>query len=89
VPRDHARANGLAVTAGVLVLSVEPDSPASRAGVAGGDVILSLGEQAVAAVDDLHRYLTQDRIGASLPLTVLRRGRRIRLTIAPVEATSR
>jgi S1-C subfamily serine protease len=89
VPRDHARANGLAVTAGVLVLSVEPDSPASRAGVAGGDVILTRGEQAVAAVDDLHRYLTQDRIGASLPLTVLRRGRRIRLTIAPVEATSR
>ena len=86
VPRDHARANGLAVTSGVLVLSVERDSPADRAGVAGGDVILSLGDQAVAGVDDLHRYLTQERIGASLPLTVLRRGRRIRLTIVPVEA---
>ncbi len=86
VPREHARANGLAVNSGVLVLSVEPDSPASRAGVAGGDVILSLGEQAVAGVDDLHRYLTQERIGVSLPLTVLRRGRRIRLTIVPVEA---
>ena len=86
VPRDHARANGLAVTSGVLVLSVERDSPASRAGVAGGDVILSLGEQAVAGVDDLHRHLTQERIGVSLALTVLRRGRRIRLTIAPVEA---
>jgi S1-C subfamily serine protease len=89
VPRDHARANGLAVTSGVLVLSVEPDSPASRAGVAGGDVILSLGEQAVAGVDDLHRHLTQERIGASLALSALRRGRRIRLTISPVEATSR
>ncbi|HET9268389.1 MAG TPA: trypsin-like peptidase domain-containing protein [Vicinamibacterales bacterium] len=88
VPRDHARANGLAVTSGVLVLSVERDSPASRAGVAGGDVILSLGEQAVAGVDDLHRYLTQERIGVSLPLTVLRRGRRIRLTISPLEARS-
>ena len=88
VPRDHARANGLAVTSGVLVLSVERDSPASRAGVAGGDVIVSLGEQAVAGVDDLHRYLTQERIGVSLPLTVLRRGRRIRLTISPLEARS-
>jgi S1-C subfamily serine protease len=85
VPRDHARANGLAVTSGVLVLSVEPDSPASRAGLAGGDVILSLGEQAVAGVDDLHRYLTSERIGVSLTLTVLRRGRRIRLTIVPIE----
>ena len=86
VPRDHARANGLAVTSGVLVLSVEPDSPASRAGVTAGDVILSLGEQPVAGVDDLHRHLTQEHIGVSLPLTVLRRGRRIRLTIVPVEA---
>ena len=86
VPREHARANGLAVTSGVLVLSVEAESPARRAGVAAGDVILSLGEEPVAGVDDLHRSLTEERIGVSLPLTVLRRGRRIRLTIVPVEA---
>jgi S1-C subfamily serine protease len=86
VPREQARANGLAVTSGVLVLSIEAASPASRAGLAEGDVILSLGDHAVAGVDDLHRYLTEERIGTSLPLAVLRRGRRIRLTIVPAEA---
>ena len=86
VPREHARANGLAVTSGVLVLSIEAASPASRAGLAEGDVILSLGDHGVAGVDDLHRYLTEERIGTSLPLAVLRRGRRIRLTIVPAEA---
>ena len=86
VPRDHARANGLAVTSGVLVLSVEQGSPASRAGLAEGDVILSIGERPVAGVDDLHRYLTEEQIGASLTLTALRRGRRLRVTIVPAEA---
>jgi S1-C subfamily serine protease len=86
VPAAHARVNRLAVTSGVLVLSVEPDSPAGRAGVREGDVIVALGESGVAGVDDLHRCLTAERIGLSLPLTVLRRGRRIRCTVVPAEA---
>ena len=86
VPREQARANGLAVASGVLVLSIEAGSPASRAGLAEGDVILSLGEHPVAGVDDLHRLLTEERIGVELPFTVLRRGRRIRLTVVPAEA---
>jgi len=89
VPREQARANGLAATSGVLVLSVEPGSPAGRAALAEGDVILSLGDQAVGGVDDLHRFLTEDRIGVSLPLIALRRGRRIRMTIVPAEAPAR
>jgi S1-C subfamily serine protease len=86
IPRAHARANGLAVSSGVLVLSVEPDSPASRAGLAEGDVILALGDSGVGGLDDLHRCLTEERIGVSLPITLLRRGRRVRRTIVPVEA---
>jgi len=89
VPREQARANGLAATSGVLVLSVEPGSPASRAAVAEGDVIVSLGDSPVGGVDDLHRFLTEERIGVGLPLTVLRRGKRIRLTIEPAEAPAR
>jgi S1-C subfamily serine protease len=86
VPREQARATGLAVTSGVLVLSIESGSPASRAGLAEGDVIVSLGDHSVAGVDDLHRLLTEERIGLDLPLTALRRGRRIRLTIVPAES---
>jgi len=86
VPREQARANGLAVTSGVLVLSVEPESPAGRASVAEGDVILSLGDQPVGGVDDLHRFLTEEKIGVGLPLVALRRGKRIGVTIVPAEA---
>ena len=86
VPRTQARANRLAVTSGVLVLSVEPDSPASRAGLLEGDVILALGDSPVSGVDDLHLYLREERIGVTLPLTVLRRGRRVRCIVVPVEA---
>jgi S1-C subfamily serine protease len=86
VPREHARASGLAVASGVLVLSVEQGSPAHRAGLAEGDVIVSLGEHQVAGLDDLHRLLTDERIGESLPVTVLRRGRRVRCTIVLAEA---
>jgi S1-C subfamily serine protease len=86
VPREHARAAGLAVASGVLVLSVEQGSPAHRAGLAEGDVIVSLADHQVAGIDDLHRLLTDERIGESLPLTLLRRGRRVRCTIVPAEA---
>ncbi|HEV8395907.1 MAG TPA: trypsin-like peptidase domain-containing protein [Vicinamibacterales bacterium] len=86
VPREQARANGLAVTSGVLVLSVEPGSPAGRASLAEGDVILSLGDQSVGGVDDLHRFLTEEKIGVSLPLVALRRGKRMGVTIVPAEA---
>ena len=89
VPREQARANVLAATSGVLVLSVEPGSPASHAALAEGDVIVSLGDSPVGGVDDLHRFLTEERIGVGLPLTVLRRGKRIRLTIEPAEAPAR
>jgi S1-C subfamily serine protease len=88
VPREQARANGLAVTSGVLVLSIEEGSPASRAGLAEGDVIVSLGGVPVAGVDDLHRELTEERIGQSLVLTLLRRGRRLRCAVVPVDGSA-
>src|SRR3954463_5909840 len=62
IPRTVARENQLAVTSGVFVTSVEPDSPALTAGVRDGDVIVAFGNDAVTGVDDLLRLLTEDRI---------------------------
>src|SRR5438445_1072516 len=85
IPRALARANQLAVSSGVLVVSVGKESPAATAGLRDGDVILACADEVVAAVDDLHRHLTEDRIGAPTTFTVLRKGQRRQLTVVPVE----
>ena len=73
---------------GVVVLSTEPNSPAQRAGLREGDVIIALEGQPVAGVDDLHRLLTEVRVAATSELTVLRGTERLRLGIVPQEAVS-
>jgi S1-C subfamily serine protease len=85
IPRALARVNQLAVSSGVLVAAVESGSPAAVAGLQQGDVILSLASHPVTGIDDLHRYLTDDHIGTSLELTILRRGERRKSVIVPTE----
>jgi S1-C subfamily serine protease len=68
---------------GVLVLSVEDDSPAARAGVREGDVVVGLDDQPVSGIDDLHRVLSEDRIDREVELVVLRERDRLRLWATP------
>jgi len=85
IPRPIARANQLAVTSGVFVVSVEARSPAAAAGLRDGDVVLAFAGQPVTGVDDLHRLLTDARIGIETPMTILRRGARRQMTLIPAE----
>jgi S1-C subfamily serine protease len=71
---------------GVVVLGVEEDSPAKLAGLREGDVIVALDGHPVAGVDDLHRVLTDVRVGVSSSLTVLRWTEKLELKIVPEEA---
>lgn len=86
VPRALARAHHLAVTTAVLVASVEPGSPAARAGVLERDLVLAFADHAVAGVDDLHRCLTGERIGVPSPMVVLRAGERRTLVVVPADS---
>jgi S1-C subfamily serine protease len=86
IPRAVARANQLAVSSGVFVISVERDSPAAVAGLRDGDVVLGFAGEAVAGLDDLHRALTGDRIGVPSPLVILRAAQRRELTVIPGES---
>jgi S1-C subfamily serine protease len=72
---------------GVQVVDVAPDSPAHRAGLKEGDVIISLGSEPVANVDDIHRRLTREVIGKSQGVVLLR-GWTVRLekSIVPAES---
>jgi S1-C subfamily serine protease len=85
IPRGVARANQLAVSSGVFVVSVEPNSPAATAGLRDGDVIIAFAGDAVTGIDDLHRLLTEERIGVPAALAILRAARRRQLTVVPRE----
>ena len=86
IPRALARANQLAASSGVLIASVEPQSPAAAAGLRDGDVILALAGEATSGVDQLHRQLTDDRIGTSVSVSILRNGERRHITVVPAES---
>jgi len=86
VHRRVVRFYDLPKETGAMVLAVEENSPAKRAGLRQGDILVALDGQAVAGVDDLHRLLTELRVGASCELTVLRWTEKLQLKIVPEEA---
>jgi len=86
LPRRMVRRHELARDAAVQVASIERDGPAARAGLEQGDIIVEFAGQPVAGFDALHRLLTEEKLGASVPVTVVRRGRRLTLEIQPEES---
>jgi len=90
IPRFLQRLHALTQRRGILVQSVEVSSPASRAGIEPGDIVIALGAEAVEGVDGLHRVLTgHDRVDAPTTVTLLRRNERVQRTIIPSEALHR
>lgn len=76
----------LPVESGVLVVSVEPGSPAHTAGLAVGDVIVGYNEHPVSGIADLHKLLMGREIGVRSEVTVSRHTELLRLPITPREA---
>ncbi len=85
VARATAERFALAQEGGVEVMAVEPGAPADQAGVLEEDVIVSLGDQPTASVDDLHKLLTQLPVGVPSTVTLLRNGRRLERMVVPAE----
>lgn len=86
IHRRVVRFYDLAKESGALVLSVEDDSPAKRAGVRDGDVIVALDGKPVAGVDDLQRVLTDVPVNIGSILVALRHTERLEMRIVPEEA---
>jgi len=86
VHRRMVRFYDLPKESGALVLSVEENSPAKRAGLRDGDIVVALEGKPVAGVDDLHRVLTDVRVGVGCVLTVLRQTEKLELRVVPEEA---
>lgn len=86
LPRRMVRHHNLTRDEALQVVSVERGGPAAAAGVEPGDIAVAFADHPVTGFDDLHRYLTEEKLGEMVPLTVLRRGRRLTLRVRPVEA---
>jgi S1-C subfamily serine protease len=69
----------------VRIADVQPRGAADTAGLRAGDLLMSIGGVRIAGVDDLWRFLTEERIGQALPIEVVRSGRRRVCTIMPCE----
>lgn len=88
LPRKVVRYHHLALETGVLVAGLEPDSPATRAGLVEGDIILALDGEGTPALDALHKLLTADRIGERAIVTFLRGVEIRRHAIIPLESVA-
>jgi len=86
LPRRVVRFHNLPIESGVLVVSLEPNSPAQRAGVHEGDVVVGYGSHVIASIDDLQRLMTEEQVGVRSELTLLRRGEKMELSIVPEES---
>jgi len=88
LPRRIVRFHELARESGVRVQSTELDGAAREAGILGGDIIVAVDGRPVGDVDDMHRLMTEERVGIAVPVTLLRGAQKRELTIVPREIKS-
>jgi S1-C subfamily serine protease len=71
---------------GVLVIQIEPGSPAERAGIREGDTIVEFDGVGIERVDELYRLLTEERVGKSTEVVALRGLDKLALFVTPADA---
>jgi len=86
VTPDLAEQFGLESPEGVLVADVMPDTPAAKAGLKAGDVILEYAGHAVSTPHEVQAAVERSGIGESHAVVVMRDGKRMSLEVTPREA---
>jgi S1-C subfamily serine protease len=86
IPQELAEQAGIDQETGVMVFSVERDSPARKAGLTMGDVIVGFNNNPVTNFYDLPNLLTDEVIGKATKIKILRGEQLAALTIVPTEA---
>ncbi len=84
--RRVIRFYNLPLETGVLVVSVEKDSPARSAGLQEGDIIVAFDEQPIGTIHDLHKMLVSEQIGVAAKLVAIRHTEKLELSILPAES---
>src|SRR5260370_10936431 len=88
LPRRIVRYYDLPVENGILIVSFEEKSPARKGGAREGDIVVSFEDHPTAGIDDLHKLLTEDRIGQESSLVVIRGAERLSVNVIPEETQS-
>jgi S1-C subfamily serine protease len=86
IPQELADQTGIDQDTGVMVFSVERGSPAKKAGLTMGDVIVKFNGKPVTDFYDLPRLLADDVIGKETKITILRGEKLVTFTITPTTA---
>ena len=89
IPRRIVRFYQLAVESGVLIVSFETNgntSPAKEAGLMAGDLVIEFDGHPIRGIDDLHKLLTDERIGKQTPVTVIRGVQKLTFVVVPRES---
>jgi S1-C subfamily serine protease len=81
--RRVVRFHDLPTESGMFVVSVEHNSPAERAGIRDGDLIVAWDDRPISGIDDLHRLLTEDRAGVGAAVTIIRDLKKQTLQVEP------
>jgi len=89
IHRRIIRFYNLPVETGVLVVSVEKNSPAEQSGLREGDVIVAFNDQPISSIHDLHKMLIGEHIGIHSQITIVRHTEKVTLAITPAESPAR
>jgi len=87
-PLPHRLAEPREPRRGLRIVEIVPGSPADRAGLRAGDLLVSAGGQAVTSAQALQRLMLGTAIGEPLALTVLRSDALVDVIATPIELTS-
>ena len=89
LPRRIVRYYDLPVESGILVVSFEENSPARKGGVREGDIIIGFDDHPTKGIDDLHKLLTEERIGRKSSLVIIRGTQKLNFAVNPEESRNR
>ena len=85
VPKRLASEANIDQEEGLMIFEVEPDSPAKKAGLVVGDILVTFAKSPITRHNDLYRLLTKGIIGKPTEMSILRAEKLLKLTITPAE----